>query len=516
MTDSASAQLPEPVAQPADVKGVANVRAVDSEVLAIPSDRAELLRRFAAMPRATQDASIQIAEMNKAMQALRQARDGILARASDLAEKLRAANDKIDELTDSCELATLERDGALERLHTAHAELRAMSESIETANHAQDVASASSDAGARISSELLAKARALVAAAEAREGQAKDRQKATVANLIEQFGEERRKLKAEFEELKTNSSVQIAALQAQLAAHAKDSLSAAEAERNRLEVANLKVELDSVREELRQAKLSEAESRVQQTPESVIASEPVPARGEGASTGSDQVKPEFKAMDWFLGQIEKDCSNLEALDVLVSLFRDSSERSLSAGCMAVYRVATACGDVAAWLRKTPAKLSTGIALLREGRAVLERLIESNAASSLPDPGGSKVYAVDNDGDNCECIVMALEKAAFQTRYAMKPDIAFTDLAKGPVDLIILDVDLGETDGFDLHDLIRQIDYHRETPVIFVSGLLSTAGRLAGLSGPPASFVAKPYNLNELVLKALCTILTSRLDRLARV
>jgi two-component system sensor histidine kinase/response regulator len=99
---------------------------------------------------------------------------------------------------------------------------------------------------------------------------------------------------------------------------------------------------------------------------------------------------------------------------------------------------------------------------------------------------------------------------------MKPDIAFNDLAKGPVDLIILDVDLGETDGFDLHDLIRQIDHHHETPVIFLSGLLSTAGRLAGLSGPPASFVAKPYNLNELVLKALCTILNCRLDRLAEV
>ena len=42
------------------------------------------------------------------------------------------------------------------------------------------------------------------------------------------------------------AAVQIAALQAQLAAHARDSVSAAEAERQRLDLANLKAELDAV------------------------------------------------------------------------------------------------------------------------------------------------------------------------------------------------------------------------------------------------------------------------------
>jgi uncharacterized coiled-coil DUF342 family protein len=88
------------------------------------------------MPHATQIASIQLEETSKAMQALRQARDGIMARATELADKLRVANDKIDELTDGCELANLERDGALERLHAAHAELRAMSEKLEVATQA--------------------------------------------------------------------------------------------------------------------------------------------------------------------------------------------------------------------------------------------------------------------------------------------------------------------------------------------------------------------------------------------
>jgi hypothetical protein len=86
--------------------------------------------------------------------------------------------------------------------------------------------------------------------------------------------------------------VQISALQAQLAAHTKESLPAAEAERHRLEVAHLKVELDSVREELRQAKLAEAESRIQRAPEPAVApevvhaSEPVVTSEQGAENQS--------------------------------------------------------------------------------------------------------------------------------------------------------------------------------------------------------------------------------------
>jgi CheY-like chemotaxis protein len=436
-----------------------------------------------------------------------------MERAAGLAEKLRVANDRIDDLTDARELALLERDGALERLHTAHAENRELREKLEAAARAQEVADQRGPARQEVSSAVLAKSQALVLAAKERERQVNERQKATVANLIEQFGDERRTVTAELEELKTKSAVQIAALQAQLAAHARDSVSAAEAERQRLELANLRVELDAVREELTRARLSEAERRSQEVPEAVVAPElavDVVCRDPKSRVVED-LGLELVPMDWFLSEIEKDFAHLEALDVLASLFRDSSERALSAGCLSVHRLAAACADVAGWLRKAPGKLAAGIPLMREGRALIKRLLESGAAMKIPDPSGAKVYAVDNDCDNCECIVMALDKAAFHTRYATKPDVAFGDLAKGSVDLIILDVDLGDTDGFDLHDLIRQIDYHRETPVIFLSGLLSTADRLAGLSGPPASFVAKPYNLNELVLKALCTILTSRLS-----
>jgi CheY-like chemotaxis protein len=491
-----------------------SVRALESEILQLKCDRDELLRRFAAIPPGMQHAAIQLSESSKAIQALRQARDAVMARASELTDKLNAAEDNVAELTDSHELALLERDAALERLNAAQDEFREIREKL---NAVEAVQAKDNCDETKLSAEIMAKAKAQLAAIEAREDHAKDRHKASVAHLVEQFGEERRKLLKDLEEAKTKADVQISALQAQLAAHTKDSIPAAEAERHRLDVANLRVELEQLREELRLAKQPPPKA---ETNDTATVPEPPPQTaltpGDAqvlALLDSDDVNSELAAMDWYLAEIQKDVSRLEALDVLVSLFRDASERALSLGCMSVHRLAVACSDVASWLRKAPGKIAAGLPLLQEGRALLRRLVQTDAAVRIADPFGASVYAVDNDGDNCECIVMALEKATFHTRYATKPDVAFGDLAKGPVDLIILDVDLGETDGFDLHDLIRQIDHHQETPVIFVSGLLSTPQRLAGISGPPASFVAKPYNLNELVLKSLCAILTSRIARL---
>ena len=143
--------------------------------------------------------------------------------------------------------------------------------------------------------------------------------------------------------------------------------------------------------------------------------------------------------------------------------------------------------------------------------LLCELSKSGGAQKVADPAGALVYSVDDDVDNCECVAMSLEKMALQTRYAIKPEVALADLAAGPFDLIILDVDLPGMDGFDLSERIREFAHHRTTPIIFLSGLMSAKARLETLPGGSHAFVAKPYNLNELAVNALGMILKARLN-----
>jgi DNA-binding response OmpR family regulator len=53
--------------------------------------------------------------------------------------------------------------------------------------------------------------------------------------------------------------------------------------------------------------------------------------------------------------------------------------------------------------------------------------------------------------------------------------------------------------------------HERTPVLFVTGLSSAARQITEMATEHDSYLAKPYYLNELSLKALTMILQARLS-----
>ncbi len=61
------------------------------------------------------------------------------------------------------------------------------------------------------------------------------------------------------------------------------------------------------------------------------------------------------------------------------------------------------------------------------------------------------------------------------------------------------------DGFECCAKLHELEHHGETPILFVSGMTSTKDRIDS-EGGRVEFQAKPYNLNELSLKALTMIL----------
>lgn len=65
------------------------------------------------------------------------------------------------------------------------------------------------------------------------------------------------------------------------------------------------------------------------------------------------------------------------------------------------------------------------------------------------------------------------------------------------DLILLDVQLGETDGFELCRRLRQ---HCRAPIIFVTSRSSEADELMGLRLGGDDYITKPYSLPVLLMR----------------
>jgi PleD family two-component response regulator len=210
-------------------------------------------------------------------------------------------------------------------------------------------------------------------------------------------------------------------------------------------------------------------------------------------------------------------TSVELLEELDNHLHGFSERARSAGFAAVYRLSAATAELTNWLRKTPSKIGpVTLQPLEDAICLLNALTAMSDPMQVPDPAGALVYAVDDDPDNCECIAMALEKIELRTKYSVKPDVALAALANTPCDLILLDVDLPGMNGFELSLRIRQIERHVATPIVFVSALTSTKDKILSNPNGANDFIAKPYNLNELGLKALTLILKARFNEPAAV
>ena len=70
----------------------------------------------------------------------------------------------------------------------------------------------------------------------------------------------------------------------------------------------------------------------------------------------------------------------------------------------------------------------------------------------------------------------------------------------PPDLIILDVNLPDGDGFSLMRTLRQEDAFRSTPVLFLSARDKDADRLTGLGLGADDYMVKPFLPKELLLR----------------
>ncbi|HEV7403188.1 MAG TPA: response regulator [Chthoniobacteraceae bacterium] len=150
---------------------------------------------------------------------------------------------------------------------------------------------------------------------------------------------------------------------------------------------------------------------------------------------------------------------------------------------------------------TPASLHT----VPETIEFLASLMKVKDLRNLKDPATATVYIVEDDALTCECITMAMETSMIRGLSSQDPAHASCELASTPCDLIFLDINMPGMDGFELCSNIRQLSLHRHTPVIFLSGLQNPELRAKAELVGGSDFLAKPFILCELTLKALVHI-----------
>lgn len=108
-----------------------------------------------------------------------------------------------------------------------------------------------------------------------------------------------------------------------------------------------------------------------------------------------------------------------------------------------------------------------------------------------------ILLVDDEEDIREPIGVYLEAQGFEISLASSASEALDLLKTERPDLAILDIMLGQSDGFTLFKDIQKIV---EIPVIFLSGRAEETERIIGLELGADDYVVKPFNPRELLAR----------------
>jgi DNA-binding response OmpR family regulator len=133
--------------------------------------------------------------------------------------------------------------------------------------------------------------------------------------------------------------------------------------------------------------------------------------------------------------------------------------------------------------------------------------------SDPDSGegpAANILVVDDEILSRRAITYALEKANLKAVNLEDANLALKMAIETNFDLIFLDVQMPNMDGFELCQKIRKHSANRITPIIFVTSLTDFKSRAKSSLSGGTDLIAKPFMFIELTVKALAHVLRGRL------
>lgn len=108
-----------------------------------------------------------------------------------------------------------------------------------------------------------------------------------------------------------------------------------------------------------------------------------------------------------------------------------------------------------------------------------------------------ILIVEDDEPVARGLTDILSGSGYQTEWCAQPEKVLEILKKQRLELIILDVNLGEENGYDLCKKIREIS---DIPVLFLTAYKSEMDVVRGFKVGGDDYIAKPFRMQELIVR----------------
>lgn len=119
-----------------------------------------------------------------------------------------------------------------------------------------------------------------------------------------------------------------------------------------------------------------------------------------------------------------------------------------------------------------------------------------------------ILVVEDNLSNLKLLTDILRKAGYQVRPAGDGELALRSVQAKLPTLIMLDIRMPDMDGYEVCRRLKESEYTREVPVVFISALAETINKVKAFGVGGIDYVTKPFEPEE-VLARVRTHLTIR-------
>ncbi len=204
----------------------------------------------------------------------------------------------------------------------------------------------------------------------------------------------------------------------------------------------------------------------------------------------------------------------ERAQLLREMYRTLHSLTGKAGLAGFKQVAQLSSALEAFLRElheAPQNAnSSSLRTFAHAMDFLSRLLEIEGQAEHDPTSTPLALIVDDEVFSRRSIISGLEKAGIAYVSLDNPLEGLEMLQRQRFDLVFLDIDMPEMDGFTLCQKLRQLPDYARTPVVFVTGLNDFQMRARSSLAGGSDIIAKPFQPIELAVKSLTHMYKARL------
>ncbi|MGA2139948.1 MAG: response regulator [Verrucomicrobiia bacterium] len=203
--------------------------------------------------------------------------------------------------------------------------------------------------------------------------------------------------------------------------------------------------------------------------------------------------------------------NLTCFRELLGVVRPLTTTAASVGLQGIAQMSSALEALLQELCDAPYRLSPS-ALLTIAQAIdtLKSLFTYPDGELAKHPAGARILVVDDDAFARQAVSRVLSRVNLRAICVDSSVRALKRRTGNGFDLIVLDIELPDANGFDLCSRFRAMPACRNTPIIFLSMHKDLKDRTESVLRGGNDYITKPFLHMELATKALSFVIGGRL------